>query len=263
MAITRYEEGYPSDPFGGAGEWVDRPQGGREFVRPPISAPRVVGASLSATTPGGYAGYPQYGGAGAGAEPTRRMAQPFPFSGTPRMTGRGAPGAARQPIGQVTTRRTTFEGQMPTLQLRRVDESRIRALTQKMLAPNIRLLRTALNRALTRAHENPEMRRRFVRSALQEYGAGLAGGYREAFGAGLQMEAAEREVENRERMAQYQAALERFRTSGREISTVTPIFTEEQARRARAGEDIEFGGGGAGIQMRRGPQLSTIRPRVV
>lgn len=155
--------------------------------------------------------------------------------------GGGGGGGYKPSVGRVTTSRTTFTGDMPEApQMREMDKRRVKALTQKAMAPRLRLLRSALSRALVRSYENPNVRRMIVREALQGYGQGVETARAGAEAGARREEAMEREVSNKNLMLAYQHAMEAYRSTAVTTQTSRELFDTEEARLA-AGEE---GGGG-------------------
>lgn len=148
-------------------------------------------------------------------------------STTPR--GSITQGAAAQPIGTIATRKTTYEGEMPSLDLREMDKRRVKALTQKALAPRLRHLRSALQRALVRSYENPNVRRMVVRAALEGYGQGLEEARAGAEQFALKEEATERATENQELVAAYNAAMQKYMAGATVTQTSRQIYGGTQA----------------------------------
>ncbi|MHA2135345.1 MAG: hypothetical protein ACW99J_15910 [Candidatus Thorarchaeota archaeon] len=134
-------------------------------------------------------------------------------------------------VGRITTRRTTYGEKFPEAPtLREVDKRRVKELTQKNMAPRLRLLRSALQRALVRSYENPNVRRMIVREALQGYGQGVeearAGAERMAMGE----EREERGTANQNLMLAYANAMEKYKASSTTTETSRDIFDPSEAR---------------------------------
>lgn len=185
---------------------------------------------------------PSYGGYGItpfGAEAERGK---ITTTGAPRGSIQTTGGVAR-PTGAVTTQRTAYTGEMPTLDLREMDKRRVKALTQKALAPRLRQLRSALQRALVRSYENPNVRRMIVRAALEGYGQGIETARAGAETTALREEAAERATTNQELVAAYNAAMEKYRSSA--ITTTTRQETY-------GGEETTLAEGGLGVPAMKG-----------
>jgi len=116
-----------------------------------------------------------------------------------------------------------------------MDKRRVKALTQKALAPRLRQLRSALERALVRSYENPNVRRMIVRGALEGYGQGIEEARAGAERFGLQEEAAERATTNQELIAAYNAAMEKYRSSGVTATTRQETYGSEGTTMAEGG----------------------------
>lgn len=147
------------------------------------------------------------------------------FKFTPTKYGAGG----TTPTSSTTTRRTVFKGERPELELPEFDKGRLRQLRQQAAAPGIRKLRTALNRALVRSYENPNVARMIQRSALAGYGEGLESVLAGAGRTAASEYQAERATDIQERLANFQAAMQEY-IGGAE--TVTETNTG-----AGAGED--------------------------
>ena len=193
---------------------------------------------------GSQAGQTEAGGGGlsmSGLDPNRYGSFEDVAKGG-KITTTGAPrgsiqttGTTARPTGSVTTQRTTFAGEMPTLDLREMDKRRVKALTQKALAPRLRQLRSALERALVRSYENPNVRRMIVRGALEGYGQSIEEARAGAERFGLQEEAAERATTNQELIAAYNAAMEKYRSSGVTTTTRQETYGSEGTTMAEGG----------------------------
>lgn len=170
---------------------------------------------------------PVYGG-GTGAKKT---GDDLGFKFTPS-TG----GGQRSPTGSTSTQTTTreFVGDRPELELPERDERRVASLRQKAAAPGVRKLRTALNRALVRSYENPNVARMVTRSALTGFGEGLES---VMGGAGREAEAQYRSelgLQVQEVTANYQAALQQFMGSA---TTTTTQKTQGTYGSSKTGDD--------------------------
>lgn len=236
--------------------WVDQPQpdqyggfsapgvagrtgfGGGDRSAPAGEVAGKVNIGVSAVTPtqptvGGFniddlmGGFvpPVYGGGAAEKEPYQR----------PSLLS-SVGGGAKPPTGSISTQVTKreFVGDRPELKLPERDPSRVAALRQRAAAPGVRKLRTALNRALVRSYENPNVARMVTRSALTGFGEGL-----EAVmgGAGREAEAQygrELGLQVQEVTANYQAALQQFMGSAETTTTQT---TEQTFGAKKTGDD--------------------------
>lgn len=79
-------------------------------------------------------------------------------------------------VTQTQTGVTTYTGERPAEFVKpEYDEGEIKRIGREIAAPQIRQLRQALQQALVKHYENPNVRRMMVRSALQGYGIGLGG----------------------------------------------------------------------------------------
>ena len=75
-----------------------------------------------------------------------------------------------------STQTIEFTGERPTdLVKPEWNEGEIKKRAQQIAAPQIRQLRQAVQQALVKHYENPNVRKMMVRSALQGYGIGLGG----------------------------------------------------------------------------------------
>jgi len=227
------EKGYTYTRGGG---WTAPATGGAAL---PGTARAMGGRDLGAIGADDFSQYPVYGEEGGGT--------------ATRVSGGGGGGGLRYrpAVGRVTTQKTTFAGEFPEApELRGVDKRRIKALTQKAMAPRLRLLRSALNRALVRSYENPNVRRMIVREALQGYGQGV-----EEARAGAEMYATgearrEQELEHKNLMLAYQNAMAKYQASAVKTTTQREIYDTEEARRVsgapsrRVSSITGVGGGG-------------------
>lgn len=217
-----YEQGYTYTQDAG---WMSPTSGPMTTLQGPV--PQTAQNLLLA---GGidYSMFPKFGQAETGGV----------YPSTARITagGRGFSGVGlgpagqpsgfqpKQPIGTVSTQRTAYTGTMPTLDLRGIDKRRVKELTQKAMAPRLRLLRTALNRALVQSYENPNVRRMIVRGALQGYGQDVETARAGAENTAMRQEAEERQISNQNLMIAYNAAMEKYRGSAITTTTQRNIY---------------------------------------
>ena len=202
-----FSQGYTYDPIAG---W--------QAPQATPSAPSVWGKSTGSAAPD-FTKYGQYPG-------TTTAKKYTPTAGL--MSGGGTSGLRyKPPTGSTTVSRTIFPGEAPKLDLPEREEARVRALTRKAMAPRLRNLRTALNRALVRTYENPNVRRMVVREALQGYGAGVEEARYGAERTAEQQEAAERATEIQENLANYQGAMQAFLASGQKVTQVKQQYDTE------------------------------------
>ena len=118
------------------------------------------------------------------------------------------------------------------------DEAEISRLTQKRAAPGLRRLRSAVQMAMTRPYESPQIRRMTLREALSGFGMGLesvmGGAGREATGEygaryGREFTAATMtwQAQQTQRMADWQSLWNEYMRKGKQVATTEFEFGEE------------------------------------
>ncbi len=164
---------------------------------------------------------PVYGG-GAGAQKTT---DDLGFKFTPSRT------TGARPTSTTQTTRRVFEGDLPEFKAPERDPRRVAALRQKAAAPGLRKLRTALNRALVKSYENPNVARMVTRSALSGFGEGVEQIMGGASRTAEQQYQSELGLKTQEVMANYQAALSKF------MGSATTITETKTGGATKTGDD--------------------------
>ena len=109
------------------------------------------------------------------------------------------------------------------------DEEEISRLTRKRAAPGVRRLRSAVQMAMTRPYESPQIRRMTLREALAGFGMGLesvmgaagreaVGEYGAEYGREWQAGAMNWQALQQQRMADWQALWNVYMRSGKQVS---------------------------------------------
>jgi len=166
---------------------------------------------------------PVYGGGGGAKETAQQKFARLSVYGGGSSGGGGGYAQAASPIGgiQTTTSRRVFKGERPTLTLPKRDARRVASLTQAAAGPGIRKLRSALNRALVKSYENPNVARLVARSALEGYGTGLSDVLGGAARTAEAQNANEMNITTQEAMANYQAAMTEYTAGAETVQTTT------------------------------------------
>jgi hypothetical protein len=146
-------------------------------------------------------------------------------------TGGQARGSITQgstPYATVQTQQTVAPGAAPEFKAPEYDEGAIKSKTRTIAAAGLRRLRMALSGALSKAYENPNVRRMVLREALAGYGIGVAG----VMGQATQAAGAEY---SREYAQQYQTAVQNYnaawnsyRASATTISRSQPVYSQAE-----------------------------------
>lgn len=121
-------------------------------------------------------------------------------------------------------------GATPQFNAPEYSESEVRKLTHKAAAPGVRRLRQAVQAAMSKQYENPNVKRMTLRQALAGYGLGLEGvmagasqqargEYGEKYGKEFQAAQMQHGTDVSAMMAKYNAAMQAYLASATKTAT--------------------------------------------